>query len=93
MIEWMKKMAAVTKAKIATKIDRLSCGNFGNCKSLANGLYELKIDFGPGYRIYYAQVGKKLLLLLRGGDKSSQNHDIKKALGFKIAITARLLEN
>jgi putative addiction module killer protein len=81
-VEWLKKLSPVTKAKITAKIDRLVCGNFSNCRSLGHGLYELKINFGPGYRIYYASAGKTVLLLLIGGDKNSQNQDIKKAITY-----------
>lgn len=79
LIEWLKRLHVVTKAKIMTKIDNLSFGNLGNCKSIGSGLCELKIDYGPGYRIYYSQVGSKVLLLILGGDKGSQQKDIKKA--------------
>lgn len=68
-----------TKAKIRLRLDRLEMGNFGQCKSVGNGIYELKIDFGPGYRIYFGKVGLKCVLLLLGGDKSSQDSDILKA--------------
>lgn len=80
LLEWLKRLDMITKAKVATKIDSLSCGNFGKCKSLGGGLYELKIDFGPGYRVYYSQVGKRILLLISGGDKGSQKRDIKQAI-------------
>ena len=54
-------------------------GNLGKCKRLGGGLSELKMDFGPGYRIYFGRIGKDTILLLRGGDKDSQNRDIPKA--------------
>lgn len=69
-----------TKAKIMVRIDRLSAGNFGDCKSLGNGLFELRIDWGPGYRVYYALVGRACVLLLCGGDKRKQASDIRRAL-------------
>ena len=71
-----------TKAKIVTRIDRLSVGNFGDCKALGNGLFELRIDWGPGYRVYYALVGKACVLLLCGGDKRKQVSDIRRALEY-----------
>jgi len=71
-----------TKAKIIARIDRLSAGNFGDCKALKGGLFELRIDWGPGYRIYYALVGKACVLLLCGGDKRKQAADIKRALEY-----------
>ncbi len=60
----------------------MAAGNFGDCKPLQDGVWELRIDHGPGYRVYYAQAGKKVLLLLIGGDKSKQQADINKAVGY-----------
>jgi putative addiction module killer protein len=68
-----------TRAKIVARIDRLSAGNFGDCKSLRGGLFELRIDWGPGYRIYYALDGQACVLLLCGGAKRKQPADIKRA--------------
>ncbi len=68
-----------TRAKIAARVDRLSAGNFGDCKSLRGGVSELRIDWGPGYRIYYAMVGRTCVLLLCGGNKRKQSSDIKRA--------------
>ncbi len=62
------------------RIDRLAHGNPGLHKRLTSRVWELKIDFGPGYRVYYADVGRKLILLLAGGDKSSQKQDIRIAI-------------
>lgn len=70
---------ARAQAKIATRINRVAAGNFGDCKSLGQGLHELRIDWGPGYRVYYAMVGKACVLLLCGGDKRKQNTDIERA--------------
>ncbi len=67
------------KARIEVRIRRLSLGNPGQFRALKNGIHELKIDYGPGYRIYYTFKGKTLILLLCGGDKSTQNKDIKLA--------------
>ena len=78
--EWLAGMKDErTKAKIIARIDRLSVGNFGNCKSLAGGLFELKVDWGPGYRIYYALISKECVLLLGGGEKRRQVSDIDHA--------------
>lgn len=68
------------KAKIEMRIRRLSLGNPGQFRSLRNGINELKIDYGPGYRVYYTFKGKTLILLLCGGDKSSQRKDINLAM-------------
>jgi len=57
----------------------MALGNFGDCKPCQNGVWELRIDVGPGYRVYYARVGKTVLLLLCGGDKRMQQADITKA--------------
>src|SRR3981081_2940876 len=68
-----------TRAKIVARIDRLSAGNFGDCKSLRGGVFELRIDWGPGYRVYYALDGRTCVLLLCGGDKRKQPSDVKRA--------------
>ncbi|MFN2266789.1 MAG: type II toxin-antitoxin system RelE/ParE family toxin [Desulfonatronovibrio sp.] len=70
------------QAKIDTKIARLRLGNFGDSKSVGQGVYEIRIHFGPGYRIYYGLDGQEIVLLLCGGDKSTQEKDIKKAKTF-----------
>jgi len=57
-------------------IRRLEQGNYGDCKALGNGIFELRLFFGPGYRIYFGEDGQKLVILLCGGDKSTQNQDI-----------------
>jgi putative addiction module killer protein len=78
--EWVKDIRELhTRAKILTRIDRLKLGNFGDCKSLQDGICELRIHYGPGIRIYYGKIGNKLILLLCGGEKSSQEKDIAKA--------------
>jgi len=78
--EWLQHLRDhVGKAKILVRIDRLRLGLFGDAKSIGNGVSELRIDFGPGYRIYYTKRNKELIILLAGGDKSSLNKDIRKA--------------
>jgi putative addiction module killer protein len=77
---WLKNLKDIqARAKINVKITRLSMGNFSDSKSLGDGVSELKIDFGPGYRVYYGQSGKSIFLLLCGGDKSTQQKDINNA--------------
>jgi putative addiction module killer protein len=68
------------RARILMRVDRLIHGNPGPHRKLTEGLSELKIDFGPGYRVYYSLRGDRLLLLLIGGDKSMQRRDIQKAM-------------
>ncbi len=68
-----------TRAKILTRLDRLKLGNFGDCKTLQEGVCELRIHYGPGIRIYYGKNGIRVILLLCGGDKRSQSWDIAKA--------------
>jgi putative addiction module killer protein len=81
--DWLTQLAdARAQAKIATRINRLAAGNFGDCKSLRQGLYELRIGWGPGYRVYYAMIGGECVLLLCGGDKRRQSSDIERGLEF-----------
>src|SRR5216684_6247801 len=81
--DWLSGLKDIrTKAKVLARIDRLALGNFGNCKSLGAGLFELRIDWGPGYRVYYAMIGKACVLLLCGGDKRKQAADIERALEY-----------
>ena len=70
------------RAIIRVRLDRLALGNAGVYKFIASGVYELKIDFGPGYRLYFCEDGKMFIVLLCGGDKSTQEKDIRKALSY-----------
>ncbi|MFA6263110.1 MAG: type II toxin-antitoxin system RelE/ParE family toxin [Candidatus Babeliales bacterium] len=78
--QWLKDLANM-KARVAIelRLDRLEMGNFGQIRSLGGGLYEMKIDIGPGYRIYFSKIGQLIVLLLCAGDKRSQHRDIIKA--------------
>ena len=67
------------RARILVRVDRLTHGNPGQHRDLTGGISELKVDVGPGYRVYYTQRGTRLLLLLVGGEKSTQQKDIAKA--------------
>lgn len=78
--DWLDRLRGQAgRARILVRVDRLIHGNPGSHRNLQGGVSELKIDFGPGYRVYYTQRGEQLLLLLIGGDKSSQTKDIAKA--------------
>lgn len=68
------------RARIQVRVDRLAHGNPGQHRNLAGGVAELKIDFGPGYRVYYTVQGEELNILLAGGDKSTQQQDIRTAI-------------
>lgn len=68
-----------TKAVILSRIDRVRLGNFGNCRSVGSGVYELKIFHGPGFRVYFALEAEQVVLLLCAGDKSTQRVDIARA--------------
>jgi len=81
--DWLSRLAdARAQAKIAARINRLAAGNFGDCKNLHQGISELRIDWGPGYRVYYAMLDRVCVLLLCGGDKRKQSTDIDRAIGF-----------
>ncbi len=81
--DWLTELADPrAQAKVASRINRLAAGNFGDCRSLRKGLYELRIDWGPGYRVYYTMVGKVCVLILWGGDKRKQSADIARALEY-----------
>ena len=80
---WLDALAdRKAQAKIDARLTRLRLGLMGDCKPLRDGVWELRVDFGPGYRVYYAQAGKRLILLLCGGDKRKQSADIKRAVEY-----------
>jgi len=68
------------KARVLVRIERLASGNAGDVKPVGEGISEMRIDYGPGYRVYFTKRGSELIILLAGGDKSSQVADIKVAL-------------
>lgn len=73
-LDRLKDRAAL--ARIRMRVDRLADGLFGDCRAVGEGVSELRIDCGPGYRVYYARAGQTVILLLAGGDKGSQQRDI-----------------
>jgi len=79
-IEWLTGLRDIqARVRIAKRIDRIAQGNFGDAKSVGDGVSELRFDFGPGYRIYYVRRGNVVMILLCGGDKDSQARDIERA--------------
>src|SRR5688572_28183474 len=86
--QWIDGLADLKgRARILARIDRMALGNPGDVKAVGEGVTEMRIDFGPGYRVYFTKVGKAIILLLCGGDKSSQAKDI--ALAKKRAAQVR----
>jgi putative addiction module killer protein len=79
--KWIQELKDLKgKARIQARIDKLEFGHFGDCESIGSGVFELRIHFGPGYRVYLMKKGQKLVILLAGGDKGSQAKDIKQAI-------------
>ena len=78
--DWLLQLKDLKgRARIAARINSAALGNFGDCKSVGDGISEMRIDFGPGYRVYYTRCGQVVYLLLIGGDKATQRQDITKA--------------
>jgi putative addiction module killer protein len=81
--EWLEELRdARARAKVAARIARLAAGNFGDCKPLRDSVWELRIDWGPGYRVYYGMLEQTCVLLLCGGDKRKQATDVKRAIEY-----------
>lgn len=78
-IEWMDSLDKTTKARVQSRLTRLLENNFGDYKKIDNEISELRLKFGSGYRIYYTEVDNIIVLLINGGDKSTQSKDIEKA--------------
>ncbi len=76
---WFDSLNAQAAAKVATAVTRISLGNFSNVEGVGSGVFEYKLDVGPGYRIYFGKDGEKLVILLGGGTKRRQQRDIKAA--------------
>jgi putative addiction module killer protein len=78
--DWLASLHDLkARSKIRVRLDRVSLGNLGDCHGVGDGVQELRIDYGPGYRVYFGQVGSAIVLLLCGGDKSTQAKDIEQA--------------
>lgn len=91
--EWVDALRD-NRAKISVlrRIDRASMGNFGDHKACREGVSEMRIDVGPGYRVYYFQHGQTLVVLLCGGDKRTQDTDISKAVAYRADFLRRMKE-
>lgn len=76
---WLDSLSRLNRNRIAARLDRIAMGNLGDYKAVGDGVFEFRFDFATGYRIYFAWDGKEIILLLQGGDKSTQNKDIRKA--------------
>lgn len=79
-IDELKDLSA--RVAVLRRVDRMSAGNFGDHKFLRDGVWELRVDFGPGYRVYYGKHGKAVLILLCAGAKRTERSDIDRAVGF-----------
>jgi putative addiction module killer protein len=77
---WFDRVDAHAAAKVATALTRLAQGNFSNVKGVGGGVFECRIEFGPGYRVYFGKDGERLVILLGGGTKKRQQQDIQAAL-------------
>lgn len=81
--DWLGRLRDTrARAQIEVRLRRVSAGNFGNCKSVGEGVSELKVDIGTGYRVYFGRHGQTLVILLCGGDKGSQQTDIAQAKSY-----------
>ena len=78
--QWLDRLADIrARARVLARIERLATGNPGDAKSIGEGVSEMRIDYGPGYRIYYTKRGRNIVILLAGGDKRTQARDIRLA--------------
>lgn len=79
--DWLGTLDKKIKGRVMARLARIRSGNLGDVQNLGQGLYELRFDFGPGYRIYFSRQGKEIIILLAGGDKGTQTRDITIARG------------
>ena len=91
-VRWLSKIKDnVTRARIERRLERMELGNDGDHKALGDGIYELRLAFGPGYRVYYAEQDDVIIILLCGGDKTTQNKDIASAKTYWKELRGRVL--
>lgn len=82
-LKWLSRLCdPQAKVAVIRRVNRIEQGNFGDHRFCRDGVWELRVDVGPGYRVYYAQTGRRIVLLLCGGDKRTQNADIERAVGY-----------
>lgn len=81
-VDWLESLDVQTQQIVRTRIGRVKLGNFGDCKHLTAGVKELRIQYGPGFRIYFGEEERRIVILLSGGAKGSQKGDIKKAVKY-----------
>lgn len=79
LTDWLNSLDVVPRGRIFKRLEQLKKGNFGDCWPVSEGVFELRMDFGPGYRVYFGEVSKTIVVLLMGGDKGVQQRDIDKA--------------
>jgi putative addiction module killer protein len=86
-VAWFESLRdRMAKTRILLRIRRVSLGNFGDVKPVGEGVSELRVDYGPGYRVYFLRKGRTLVVLLGGGDKRTQSHDIQKAIALSKVV-------
>jgi putative addiction module killer protein len=91
--QWVNGLRDIrAKVAILRRVDRAAAGNFGDCKFCRDGVYEMRIDQGPGYRVYYFQHQGRLVVLLCGGDKRTQDADINRAIACRVDFLRRMDE-
>lgn len=81
-MEWLASVDFTMQSRIERRLERMKLGSYGDYKVIGKGLCELRLDFGPGYRIYFTEQGGEIVMLLCGGDKSTQNRDIAAAKAY-----------
>lgn len=82
--DWLAALKDIrARARIQIRLDRLEAGNPGDCVPAREGVHEMRINYGPGYRVYFCNMGRQIVLLLCGGDKTTQHADIKQAIAYK----------
>ena len=91
-VEWQKTLTVKVESIVISRLARIRDGNFGDHKPLSggDGVYELRIDYGPGFRVYYGKKGATIVVLLVGGDKGSQSRDIAKAKRYWLDFKERI---